>query len=174
MNRRQFIQAGVVGGAALAAGGAWFGWRDRAPSDLQRVQVKQQERIDRIIGAIAPVILLGTLPEDPQARAPALKRVSTDIGNVIAHFTPPVQKEVHELFGLLDIGIARRLLTGVSSDWSQADPAEISAFLDQWRHSRIEMLQSGYHALHDLVFGAWYASDATWAQLAYAGPPAIQ
>src|SRR5207244_4021143 len=107
-------------------------------------------------------------------RADAIKRVAIDVGNVIANFTPPVQSEVHELFALLDIGIARRLLTGVSRDWPEADAAEVIAFLERWRRSSIATLQSGYHALHDLVLGAWYASPATWTAIGYAGPPKMQ
>lgn len=173
MNRRQFIRAGVIGSAALAAGGGWIAWRDRDGADARAARVALQVRIDRIGGAIAPVILAGTLPADPAERAIAIKRVTTDVGHIVFSFTPPVQNEVRELFGLLDIGVARRLLTGLSDEWHEASANEIEAFLERWRHSRLAMLQSGYHALHDLIFGAWYARDSTWADIGYAGPPNI-
>jgi hypothetical protein len=32
------------------------------------------------------------------------------------------------------------------------------------------MLQSAYHALHDLIFGGWYADSASWAAIGYPGP----
>ena len=174
MNRRQFIRAGVAGGALLAAGGAWIVWRDSDPAARDAVAVHQQRRIDRIIAAVAPVILADALPVDAIARAESLKRVAADIGRVIAHFAPPVQREVHQLFSLLDIGVARRVLTGVSSDWPGADPVEVAAFLDRWRRSSFALLQSGYMALHDLVYGAWYASPMTWTAIGYAGPPKLR
>jgi hypothetical protein len=175
MNRRHFIRAGVVGSTVLAAGGAWMVMRDRsASSDTTSTASQRQRRIDRIVGAIAPVILAGALPADIASRGEAVKRLTSDIGSVIANFSAPVQHEVHELFSLLDIGIARRVLTGVSGDWPDADPIEIAAFLERWRRSSLETLQSGYHALHDLVLGAWYASPATWAAIGYAGPPKIR
>ena len=173
MNRRQFMKTGVVGGAVLAGGAAWMFWRDHDSSNTAAVAQRQQQRMDRIIGAIAPVILAGTLPADSATRGQTLQRVTEGVGHVIANFTPPVRGEVHELFALLDIGIARRLLTGVSSDWPNADPAEVSAFLERWRRSSLETLQSGYHALHDLVLGAFYASPATWTAIGYAGPPQL-
>ena len=171
MNRRQFLKTGVVGGAVLASGAAWMSWRDHDASNAAAVAQRQQQRIDRIIGAIAPVILAGSLPIDSPARKQTLKRVSEDVGHVIANFTPPVRSEVHELFSLLDIGIARWALTGITSDWSMANPEEVTAFLERWRYSSFETLQSGYHALHDLVLGAFYASPVTWTAIGYAGPP---
>ena len=176
MNRRQFVKAGVIGGAALAAGGGWIAWRDHAIHGAGNARIAQaalQDRIDRIVGAIAPVVLAGSFPADAASHAIAIERVTTDVGRIVFSFTPPVQNELRELFGLLDIGIARRLLTGVSHEWQEAGADEIGAFLDRWRHSRIAMLQSGYHALHDLIFGAWYASDSTWDEIGYAGPPNI-
>lgn len=173
MNRRGFLKTGVVGSAVLASGAAWMFWRDHDSSNTAAVAQQQQRRIDRIIGAVAPVILAGTLPADSVPRGQALQRVSEDVGHVIANFTPPVRSEVHELFALLDIGIARRLLTGIASDWPSADPVEVTAFLERWRRSRFETLQSGYHALHDLVLGAFYASPATWTAIGYAGPPQL-
>ena len=174
MNRRQFVKAGVVGGAVLAAGGAWMVYRDRNPADRDALAIERQRRIDRIVTALAPAILGVSLPVAVDPRGVAIKRVAADVGHVIANFTPPVQKEVHDLFALLDIGIARRLLTGVTRDWPDADAGEVAAFLERWRGSSLETLQSGYHALHDLVLGAWYASPTTWAGIGYPGPPQIQ
>lgn len=177
MKRRQLLKAGLIGSAALAAGGAWVAWRDDdgnvAGSATSSASSAMQQRIERIVAAIAPIVLAGTLPEAPVARAAAVTRVSTDVGTVIATFTPPIRSEVHQLFSLLDIGITRWTLTGVA-DWNGATADDIRAFLERWRGSRIAMLQSGYHALHDLVFGAWYASDATWAELGYPGPPRLE
>jgi hypothetical protein len=32
------------------------------------------------------------------------------------------------------------------------------------------MLQTAYHALHDLVLGAWYADPSSWTAVGYPGP----
>jgi hypothetical protein len=38
-------------------------------------------------------------------------------------------------------------------------------------HSAIlGLLRSAYHALHDLVLGAWYAQPASWLAAGYPGP----
>ena len=41
------------------------------------------------------------------------------------------------------------------------------SFLRRWQHSRLDLLKSGYQALHDLVLGAWYADPQSWAAIGY-------
>lgn len=170
MNRRQFVKAGLLGGAMLAAGGAWVAWRDVRDADAS---LPARDRVAEILGAIAPVLLAGALPADTLQRGSALAGVTSGVKEVIAAFPPAVRSEVNDLFRLLDIRIARRLLTGIPDGWRDADPADIKAFLDRWRWSRIALLQSGYFALHDLVLGAWYASESSWDKLGYPGPPNV-
>ena len=171
MKRRRFLKAGVVGSALLAAGGGWVVWRDVRDADAG---FPQHDRVAGILGAVAPVLLAGALPADPASRATAIANVITDVKTVIRGFPPAVRDEVNELFRLLDIRIARRLLTGVANDWRDANPADVDAFLERWRRSRIALLQSGYFALHDLVLGAWYANESAWAALRYPGPPNVE
>jgi hypothetical protein len=174
MKRRQFLKAGVVGGAVLAAGGAWVVWRDVRDMQTGEAADPPRDRIAEILGAVAPALLAGALPMDPAQRSAALASVATGVKSVIAAFPPAVRDEVSDLFRLLDIRIARRMLTGVATPWRDADPADVKAFLERWRWSRIALLQTGYFALHDLVLGAWYASESSWGPLGYAGPPEVE
>ena len=171
MNRRQFLKAGMAGGIVLAAGGAWIAWRDMRDADDGE---PARDRIALIVGALAPVILAGTLPSDSAERSAGIARVVAGVKSVILEFPPAVQQEIADLFRSLDIRFARLLLTGIRPGWSQATPGEIAAFLERWRTSRIGLLQSGYFALHDLVLGAWYASPAAWAAIGYPGPPNVE
>ena len=54
--------------------------------------------------------------------------------------------------------------------WSKAKREDVAAFLQSWRVHRLMMLQSAYHALHDLILGGWYADESTWAGIGYPGP----
>ena len=171
MNRRSFLKVGLLGSAVLGTAGAWVIWRDAKDADDRS---PARDRVAMIIGAIAPVVLAGALPADPAQRADGIARVVTDVKAVIAAFPRAVQREIADLFRLLDIRIARRVLTGVPSEWTSAEPIEIAAFLERWRTSRIGLLQAGYFALHDLVLGTWYAEPATWEAIGYAGPPNVE
>jgi hypothetical protein len=170
MNRRQFLKTGVVGSAILAAAGTWVLWRD-----VQRSEARDPaSRIATIVGAIAPVLLAGALPGEPAQRTDAISRTVKGVTAVIDTFPASVRQEIADLFGLLDIGLVRRVLAGVASEWTTPDPAEIAAFLERWRTSRIGLLQAGYFALHDLVLGAWYADPASWDAIGYPGPPNVE
>jgi len=171
MNRRQLLKAGMVGGILLAAGGAWIAWRDlRAADDGDPAR----DRIASIVGALAPVILAGMLPSDSAERSAGIARVVAGVRSVILEFPDAVQQEIADLFRTLDIRFARRILTGIADEWPDATHADIAAFLERWRVSRSGLLQSGYFALHDLVFGAWYSAPVTWAAIGYPGPPNVE
>lgn len=171
MKRRLFLKTGIVGGAVLAAGGAFVVWRDVRDADAG---TPPRDRAAEILGAIAPVLLAGSLPTDPADRIRAIAVVVGDVKDVISAFPPAIQMELADLFRLLDIRIARRLLTGVSTSWAEAGPSDIAAFLDKWRWNRLTLLRSGYFALHDLVLGARYSNATAWATLGYPGPPAVE
>ena len=86
---------------------------------------------------------------------------------------PNTQEEVRELFSLLNFAPARWLIAGVRQPWSEAGADDIAAFLQGWRLSRWQLLQSAYQALHELIFAAWYAQPAAWPAMGYPGPPLL-
>lgn len=162
-SRRRFIQAGLVGSIMLAgAGGAW---RLLRPSDAPAAaEFRLDAEARAALMAIVPVMIKGAVQV---ADIPiAVDRVEHAVGTL----TLATQKEVQDLFALLTLAPARRFLAGVSPDWPQASEEQIAAFLQGWRLSRFALLQSAYQALHDLITGAWYADESTWAAIGYPGP----
>jgi hypothetical protein len=165
-SRRTFLKAGALGAFVLAAGGGIY--RATHPAAPTPFALDGQAR--DALHAIFPAILAGALPASGPARDAA---VSTAIGRVhqaILALPLATQKEVQDLFGLLALTPARRLLTGVRGDWANANVAQVSAFLQDWRVHRLGLLRSAYGALHDLVLGAWYADPSSWAAIGYPGP----
>ena len=173
LTRRKFLQAGLAGVAALAAIRAIHGpfLQDEVERGGRYLFLRPAER--GMLAAIAPVILAGALPTSPGAGKPALDNVLLDIDRTLSGFDPNVQGEVRDLFSLLLFPPARWLLAGVRRPWSEAGTADIAAFLQDWRLSRWQLLQSAYHALHDVVLAAWYAQPAAWPATGYAGPPQL-
>lgn len=159
MQRRSFLKAGLLGGLALAAGGAVY--RQLRPAVPQRFALDQQGR--SMLAALVPAIT-GLAPARPDLDA-GVERVA----RAVAALPLRMQKEVSDLFGLLAMAPTRRLLAGVPP-WQEATPAQVAAFLQGWRTHRSAMLQTAYHGLHDLVLGAWYAEPASWAAIGYPGP----
>jgi hypothetical protein len=159
MHRRTLLKAGAAGAALLAIGGvALVAGRD---------PVADRERV---LSAVAPAILDGALPEGVAERAAAVRRCVDDVGRAIGRLAPASQAELARLFALLAAAPGRRLLAGVHEDWPDAAPAEVAAFLDDWRLHRVALFRAGYAAMHDLVLGAWYADPANWPSIGYGGP----
>ena len=170
VTRRQFIKAGLIGGAALAAAGVFYS-RGLKETPVAAVSPGLTLKNRPIIAAIVPAILAGALPESGEARSLAIQQTVDSVGVAIAGLSAASQKELEELFTLLSIAPLRMLLAGVWPRWEEASPAEIADFLQGWRKSRLELLRSAYAALHDLVLGAWYGNPDTWEAIGYPGPP---
>jgi hypothetical protein len=165
-SRRTFLKAGALGALVLAAGGALY--RTTHPAPPQRFALDGEARA--ALHAIVPSILAGALPQDPPRRSAAIRDAIDGVHQAILGLPLATQKEVQDLFALLALAPARRVLTGLSGGWTSASPAQVTAFLQDWRVHRLGLLRSAYDALHGLVLGAWYASPMSWAAIGYPGP----
>jgi hypothetical protein len=165
--RRSFLKVGVAGALLLAAGGAAYRWSQPAATP-NRFTLDNDALA--VLSAVIPAMLGPVLPADATARAAAVQATAGHVRDAILGLPLATQKEVQDLFGLLALGPARRLLAGVSGGWSQAAPREVEDFLQGWRTHRLATLQIAYLAMHDLIFGAWYADPAAWDFIGYPGP----
>jgi len=165
-SRRSFLKAGALAALVLAAGGGIY--RATHPP-LPKGFVLDGEARDAM-HAIVPAILAGVLPLDADARRQAIASTTARLNRTILGLPLATQQEVQDLFGLLALGPARRLLTGIPDGWAQAKDADVSAWLQDWRTHRLALLRTAYQALHDLVLGSWYSDAANWAAIGYPGP----
>jgi len=174
LNRRTFILAGVAGSAALIAAHWLRKGNDARALTPGIVPLAQLDAgAPAIVAAVVPVLLAGGLPIDPAARTDAVNETVTNVARAVSGLPPAAQRELGELFALLDFAPARIALTGLTTGWTQASEDDIAAFLDRWRASRFLLLRSAYDALHQLVFAAWYGNPKSWPAIGYGGPPAL-
>jgi hypothetical protein len=164
--RRSFLKAGLLSAALLAVGGGWY--RVTHPAPPRGFVLDGEARA--ALGAIVPAILAGALPAAPAERARAIAATTDRVHQAILGLPLYSQQEVQDLFGLLALAPARRLLTGVPSGWATAREADVAAFLQDWRTHRFALLRTAYAALHDLVLGAWYSDPAHWDAIGFPGP----
>lgn len=163
MRRRTLLKVGLAGGAILAAaGGAVFVARRRAPD----AATDPDTRI--VLRGVMPALLANALPADPAARDRALAGGLQRSLATIAGLPPATRAELGELFALL-ASAPGRWLAGVDR-WENAGVDEVGAFLQRWRVHSFDLFQAGYHALHDLVLGPYYADESTWQAIGYPGP----
>ncbi|NVM79221.1 hypothetical protein FHW83_005058 [Duganella sp. SG902] len=164
--RRSFLKIGVAGALTLAAGGAIYRLAHRPGPQRFALEGAAQT----VLEAVIPAMLGPVLPEAPAARAAALAAASARVRDTVLGLPLATQKEIQDLFGLLALGPARRLLAGVGGGWERADPLQVAAFLQSWRTHSLQTLQIAYQALHDLIIGAWYGDPSSWERIGYPGP----
>jgi hypothetical protein len=170
ISRRTVLKAGVAGGAMLLLARCLYTppWEP-----VEAVPATLDSGARAVLAAIIPVLLEGALPEPPNAQAASAETLAR-VEAAVAGLPPSTRKEIAELFSLLAFAPTRCLVAGVWSSWSEATSDSIAVFLARWRDSRFALLRSGYAALHQLVFAAWYADPRAWTATGYAGPPSLE
>ncbi|WP_374355599.1 hypothetical protein [Chitinimonas sp.] len=176
LSRRQLIKTGLAGALLLGTARLAHG-----PFRAAGILPFADERHFRILdapgrtamAAIARVMLADALPTESALRQAAIEAAVHGCDVAIAGLPLLVQEEVKDLLALLNQPLSRRWLLGVQADWLEADDIAIANFLTRWRYSSFSLMRSGYQALHQIVFAAWYGSTAAWGGIGYEGPPAF-
>jgi hypothetical protein len=166
MQRRSLMKLGAASAALLLVGGGAL-----AVFQPGVVAGRISSGARQVFMAVGRGLLEGVLPAaDP---APALAALVQRVDALVAGLPPHAQAELSQLLALLDSAPGRRLLAGLEADWPQASTAEVQAALQAMRFSSVSLRQQAYHALHDIVNGAYFSEPATWAALGYPGPVAV-
>jgi len=116
-----------------------------------------------LLGALIPVVLAGTSASE------ALVLHSLD--DKLAALSPEMLKLTRQLFDVLSLPLTRGPLTGVWGAWEQADAKQVTAFLQRWQDSSLNLLRMGHASLLQLLLMAWYERPESWAACGYPGPP---
>ena len=167
--RRQFIKVGLAGAAVLATA-RWFDPSEAAPAtNFRFLDVTGVV----IAGGFANIVLGDALPEEPQARAHAIREVVEAFDRAVSGLSPAVQKEVDQLFSILRFGPTRIAFTGLWAPVEEAPVEDVVAFLTRWRTSSFQIQRAGYQALTQLMEASWYGNSASWPAIGYSGPPQL-
>lgn len=169
MQRRTLLRLGIASAAILSlAGGALAVLQP----GLQGGRLSPGSR-DVFMGA-GRAILDGTLPADLPAtvgaRQIALAGMLDRVEVLVASLPLHAQAELSQLLALLATAGGRRTIAGLPADWNAASVAQIQNALQDMRTSSISLRQQAYHALHDIVGGAYFSDAGTWTLLGYPGP----
>jgi hypothetical protein len=152
--RRRFLKTGLIGASLLAiGGGAMVLLAD--PAKDQRL----------VLTAVVTAMLDGSVKPQSAQFAETLAACN----QAISGLSPAAQNELKQLFGLL-ASSPGRWLTGLNPSWETADVKSVSEWLTGLRFHRIGLLQSAYHAFHDIVLGSHFGNEKTWTAIGYGGP----
>lgn len=126
-----------------------------------------------VFRAAGAAILEGSLPQDTAARESALNGLLDRVDALVLSLAPHAQKELSLLLSLLTSVPGRQAIAGLGADWASASVLQVQQALQSMRISTLSLRQQAYHALHDIVGGAYFSDAQTWAQLGYPGPRQI-
>lgn len=165
MHRRSFLKLGAASAALLAVAGGTLAFLQPG---LKEGRLTPQGR--QVFRALGMAILDGSLPTQPSAQAAALDNLLERVDALVGALPFHAQSELSDLLALLSSSAGRRTLAGVRTDWPNATVDEIQAGLHSMRLSTVALRQQAYHALHDIVGGAYFSDASTWVVLGYPGP----
>lgn len=168
MQRRNLLKLGLASAAVVAlAGGSLALWRP----GLHGTRLSPAGR--EVFAAVGRAVLDGSLPSAGAGREQAIAALLDRIDVVSAALPAHAQQELSHLLALLASAAGRRAFAGLDSEWSAASVADVQSSLQAMRVSSLSLRQQAYHALHDIVGGAYFADPSTWAVLGYPGPAAV-
>lgn len=169
LHRRDFLKLSAGSAALLSAGAltATLAGCAKAQTPAKGYAFLRDADL-ALFTALTPAVLGNMLPV--QDRAAHIERVLQGVDATAARVLLPSQKALYQLFDLLNTGLTRRLTTGVSSPWAEAEPEQITAFLSRWQTSSISLFNAGYRGLIKFITGAWVGTDAGLKATGYPGP----
>lgn len=171
LSRRSLLKRGVLGGALLAAGGAGFlalrsGVSVPLPPDGLLVFSPAQYAV---LDALARR-MVRSRPGWPTVDQVGVARAADRIA---ARTEPSAQKELRQLLGLFENGLAGFLFGGRTRPFTALDGDQQDRVLAEWRDSRLAIRRTGHAALRTLVLAGYYQSPSIWPAVGYSGPPDI-
>ena len=168
MQRRTLLKLGTASAVLLAVVG---GTAALIQPGLERGTLTPAGR--EVFRAVSLGVLDKTLPEQADAKAPALTALLGRIDSLISALPQHAQAELSQLLSILASGPGRLALAGLSPPWGKASAAEVQAALQDMRTSSLAVRQQAYTALHDISASAYFSEPATWSMLGYPGPLVI-
>lgn len=173
LTRRQLLLGSLIGGAALAGLTLALAPRDEPTPAAAPLQFLTADDV-LVLTALLPVLLDGALATEPSLRARQIAALLQRLDQAVLHLYPRSRAELRELFQLLENKAGRVVLAGVWSNWAQASAADKHGFLLHWRDSFLDLLQTAYAGLHNLVMASFYGDPNNWTLVGYAGPPQVR
>ncbi|WP_232346205.1 hypothetical protein [Cupriavidus sp. USMAA2-4] len=174
LSRRGFLKVGFGFSAALACASLLPALSGCAPSSTTAAPglAFLREADTALFRALLGAVVSELSALDAKTREAHLQLALSNIDRTCAAMGSHAQGELRKLLGLLDNRALRWALTGVGSDWADADNARVQDFLARWRASRFATLNAGAVVLVKLSSVAYFVTPAAWSGSGYPGPNA--
>lgn len=165
MDRRRFLQRGLVGGALLTVGGGGY-----LALRGGKLDVTPREPLRALDAAVFPVLvavaarLIHADTKDPVA-------VAHGVDLALAFQPPEAKKDLNMALALLENGLFGLFTRASPRTFTELSPDAQDRALKGWQTSRLVLLRGAFTALKRLCLGAHYASLDAAREVGYPGPP---
>jgi hypothetical protein len=173
VSRRGFLKKGLIGAAILAGGGvlslmAAPGKRTRTPHGKLAVLSPYEY-------AIFAAAAARLAPGDGAADWPTAEALQTGdrLDALLAELHPGAARDFRRLLHVFESALTGLTATGVPLPFTRCTPAQQDRRLEAWRHTRVEVLRSGYQAMKRLAHALYYGSPQIYERVGYPGPPVV-
>ena len=168
LNRRQFIQLGLVGGAVVSSGATLAGLsgcsREQAPAP-GHLHLRQSDLT--ILTPMVPVLLGGTFEMTDENVARALREMDRLLDNA----APAALIELRELLDGLRFAPVRRYITGSWRSLTEQNPEQMAATIERWSRRNVGLSRMALRGIAQPMQWAWYITPEGAAGTGYPGPP---
>ncbi|PMG43602.1 TAT leader-containing periplasmic protein [Shewanella sp. 10N.286.52.B9] len=161
MKRRTFLAGAFTGTAALALGVSLY---------TPDITDHPDENHRLLFNVLIPIFMDGTLPEVANYREAFINRTIVAINQTISVLSDDQKSEINQLLNLLESRMGLLLLTSSLTPLMLRSADELVLMLEEWRHHFLQMLQTAYLGLRELVLSSYYACPEHWGRLHYAKP----
>ncbi|NNJ71658.1 MAG: hypothetical protein HKP09_00600 [Enterobacterales bacterium] len=171
LSRRKLFKYTLIAGGLVSVG---FLVKD---SDKQIPQFLAQYEWQNLSQAEAFLLLLFVrvmhdYSDEVMTEQTALAQL-TQIDKLLGVLTVSQRDELLMLLNILETNLGRLLLAKRWQDWDELKLSQLNSVLDEWRGSSIQLLNTTYTGLKELLQGVWYADSEHWSAIGYPGPPQI-
>ncbi len=183
MKRRFFVKKTLATSVFALGGVSAFQFYQQSLLSYPESDISSSEPFDYqflnsddrlVLAVLIPVMVSNLSNQSAQTQSsPSIDIINQNIDQAIAQLALRTQKELRDLFDLLNSAFGRVVLAQVWLNWQSAGPQKVDQFLTEWRESSLELLQIAYKGLHKLIIGSAYAEDFLWPAIGYPGPPEL-
>ena len=166
MDRRAFLKTGLLSGSILITGTGLYGC-----SDLDILETNLiDDDVTIALAALLPVFLTGVLPLDEPQRGQSIASTIEGMKTALHKLPPHTLDELKDLFGLLTNRLTMLAYAGAFSQMENLSMSQKSMLVEGWRTSYLNVVNTAYEGLKELVFAAFYGNPPNWHVIDYKKP----
>lgn len=162
--RRWFLKTALAIGAVGASLGGLVYW-SRGMSDGKLTPRGRDVMRGLAIGMVGPM-----LPKDAAEREAMLNGHLAHVEVFLTGLPNVLQTQINAILGLLGNLPTRKMLTGLSSNWSDATEDELAAAIETMRMNPLPTTRLTYQVVRGVTCMAFFSNSDHWKLTGYPGP----